>query len=341
MKRNYEKYLLLICALLSTLMLNAQSVVFDFNDGISEPWNKSLKANMERQVSNLLSELNRAASEDSKTLNLSSIRISRYASQSISMLWENIHLKPLLWGSNKISERCLHLPGKQGGYMVRNINVEIIPLDGNYKEDINQGICICFDKSGMITDFNIQMDKLSYDSIMKDGELLGDFDKRIQIIGLCDYLATAYHQKDIKTLDSLFSEDAIIITGREIHISKSKDIVAPERYYKYTVQDKKTYLRNLSRLFSNPNIKSINVMCDKYSVVRDGEHPHYYGVTFRQIWKNEGYKRTLYQDDGIVFLKWDFEDEDNPKILVRTWQPISTPADSIFTIHDFKKAEEE
>ena len=337
-----KKYIILIISVFCAFHLNAQEVFFDFNDGIND--RPGLKKKMETQVSNLLTAINKAAlakPDEGKTIVFDGISISEYARISISMLWANVHFKPLLWGSNRISERCLQRAGKIGGYMVRNINVEMIPLDNNYQEDLNQAICIIFDKSGMITDFNIQMDIIAYDKLMKEGELLGDFDKRMQIIELCDYLATAYHKKDIATIDSLFSADAIIICGREIKLVKPKDIIGPQSFYKYTVQDKPTYLRNLKKLFSNPAIKSINVKCDNYSVVRDGEHPHYYGVTFRQIWKNEGYHRTLYQDDGIVFLKWDFEDEDHPKILVRTWQPITTPLDSIFTIHDFRKAETE
>ena len=34
-----------------------------------------------------------------------------------------------------------------------------------------------------------------------------------------------------------------------------------------------------------------------------------------------------YSDEGYLFLVWDFSDEENPKIHVRTWQPLESVSD--------------
>ena len=56
------------------------------------------------------------------------------------------------------------------------------------------------------------------------------------------------------------------------------------------------------------------------------------------------YSSSTYSDDGYLFLLWDFRDEENPKIHVRTWQPkyldqsqlqIATKRDQVFTFDDF------
>ena len=41
-----------------------------------------------------------------------------------------------------------------------------------------------------------------------------DAANRMQIINWCEKLRNAYCQKDIRMLDDLFSDDALIITGR-------------------------------------------------------------------------------------------------------------------------------
>ena len=46
------------------------------------------------------------------------------------------------------------------------------------------------------------------------------------------------------------------------------------------------------------------------------KYPEIYGVTFKQHWNT-----TRYSDVGYVFLLIDFQDEENPIIHVRTWQP--------------------
>ena len=50
---------------------------------------------------------------------------------------------------------------------------------------------------------------------------------------------------------------------------------------------------------------------------------------------------TLENDDGIVFMVWNFKNEDNPEIFVRTWQPLEVDGKTIagggevFRLSDF------
>ena len=90
----------------------------------------------------------------------------------------------------------------------------------------------------------------------------------------------------------------------------------------YVQQTKQQYLTGLRRVFRNN--KYINVKFSDYKIVRHGSKPNYYGVTLIQDWKTSNYS-----DQGIVFLVWDFSNEDEPKIHVRTWQPMSEEAFSL------------
>ncbi len=54
-------------------------------------------------------------------------------------------------------------------------------------------------------------------------------------------------------------------------------------------------------------------------------------MTLHQSWRS-----STYNDDGWLFLLWDFNDEEHPQILVRTWQEDqAAAAEGVFSHHDF------
>ena len=82
---------------------------------------------------------------------------------------------------------------------------------------------------------------------------------------------------------------------------------------------------------------NVNVTFDEIKIVRHGAKPNYYGVTLRQGWNTKNYSKIdKYSDEGIVFIVWDFTDEFNPKIMVRTWQPMNVDDKDVFTLGNFK-----
>lgn len=137
-------------------------------------------------------------------------------------------------------------------------------------------------------------------------------------------------QKDINFMQNIFSEDALIITGKVI-MRKKSEVQLPQKDYEYTVKNKQEYLKSLEAVFKNPKTGAINVEFTDYSIKRHGSKPNYYGVTLVQNWRT-----NIYQDEGIVFLVWDFSDKDNPKIQVRTWQPMDTEESEIMTLNRIK-----
>lgn len=299
-------------------------VNFEFSDGIE---NASLKNKMENQARKLLTAINRAERTHTD-INYNGIDIDNLASQSIGMLWNNVHFR---CSDDDIVEHCLQLRSGSNslrGYQVRNIAIEMKPLDNTYTDDLNQEVCIDFNTSGKITDFNITMGIRQYTRLMKEGIELDDMDRRMQIIHFCEQFRTAYNQKDIKFMEDIFSEDALIITGKVTRRVPS-EIGMAKAQIEYSVQGKQQYLSNLRNVFRKQGY--INVKFDDYRIKRHGAKPNYYGVTLVQEWNS-----TTYGDKGIVFLVWDFTDENAPKIHVRTWQPMETSEDEIFTLNKFK-----
>lgn len=319
---------LFISIILTVLVMNVNAqdeVNFEFSDGIN---NTALKSAMERQLCQLLTAINRAESSGGD-INFSGINIDPLASQSITALWANAHFRCL---DDDIVEHCLAMRrnGKVYQYQVRNIAVEMRPQDPSYTDDINQEVCINFDLNGQICDFNIAMDVNQYLRLMKEGITIGDVDERNLIVGFCENFMNYYIKKDLVELEKVFSEDALIITGKEIIRSKP-ELGMAQKDYEYTVQTKQQYLNNLRKIFQNPKTGAIHVKFSDYRIKRHGSKPNYYGVTLIQDWATNTYK-----DQGIVFLVWDFSDKDKPKIQVRTWQPMTTNEDEIFTLNRFK-----
>ena len=86
---------------------------------------------MEGQVSRLLTAIN-AAESSSQAVNFSGLDIDDMASHSIAMLWENVHFRTM---DDDIVTSCLTLKngGQTRGYQVRNIEIEMKPLDSSAK----------------------------------------------------------------------------------------------------------------------------------------------------------------------------------------------------------------
>lgn len=298
-------------------------VAFEFSDGITDI---ALKNRMEAQISRLLTAINKAETLGAD-INYSGIDIDEMASQSIGMLWNCTHFRIL---DDEIVEHCLRLKNAKGGvrgYKVMNIAVEMKPQDSSYQDDINQEVTIDFDARGRITDFNITIGLQQYTRLMKEGINLEDQYHRERILNYVEQFRTAYNNKDINFLDAIFSEDALIVTGKVVRRVKAE--IGLKAEVEYTPMGKQKYLQNLKRTFAANSY--INVNFDDIRIRRHGSKPNYYGVTLVQEWNSSNYS-----DKGVLFLVWDFSNEDAPKIHVRTWQPMETDNSDIFTLNSFK-----
>lgn len=335
-----KKIAFIILILFATLnpVVAQDYVKFEFSDGISDV---AIKSTMENNLSSLLTAINRAETNN-KDINFSNIAIDDMASHSICMLWNNVRFRCV---DEEIIEHCLR---KQSGstltYQARNIYIEMKPIDDSYKGDLMQEICVDFDHQGKIIDFNITMGITQYRQLIKEGVELDDLDRRLQIIQFCEQFRNAYNQKNIRFMEDIFSDDALIITGKVIKRTNSIIKAPTDIEYSslrpqsnsirnedviYKALSKEEYLSNLRRVFALQSY--INVQFDEYSIKRHGAKPNYYGVTLVQKWNS-----ATYNDEGVVFLVWDFTDEDKPKIHVRTWQPYEIDIRDRFTLKDFK-----
>lgn len=311
---------------LALLAQDANQVTFEFSDGIEA---SQLKTKIEKQVMLLLTAINKAESSGTD-INYSGLDIDNLASQTIGMTWNNVHFRT---EDTDIVDHCTRLVKNNGtlrGFQVRNIGVTMKPLDSSYDSDKRREVCIEFSPSGQIVDFNFAMEIQTYTRLMKEGVRLNDVDRRLQIINWCEQFKKAYNDKNIRFLDDIFSDDALIITGRLVVQREKSDIsMNDQTKVEYVTKTKQQYLSSLRKVFDRERYNGyINVQFSDYEIKRHASKPAYYGVTLKQKWHS-----SQYSDEGILFLVWDFSNEDRPKIHVRTWQPMGETA---FQLNQFK-----
>jgi len=294
---------------------------------IDLPANAPVK-NMQTNASQLLTSFN-GSYKKGTTPDLSKVSLSDVALSSISSLWET---SPFTCLETEIIDKGLVL--SSGGYELRNIPIFIKEADSSER---NQEIVIVFSREGSIDNVYISIGNHLYKSIISQSNSVTDLRRRGIILDFIENFRTAYNRKDLELLNKVFSEDALIITGKVIKVMEKNGDFAQQNLSKekivYQKQTKNEYLAKLKQIFSKNSY--INIKFEEIEVVQHGKYPDYYGVTIKQY-----YNTSSYHDIGYLFLLIDFQEEANPIIHVRTWQPdkigdrqIAT--DEIFNLGSF------
>lgn len=305
------------------LSFSVAQVSFTISDGIS---NAAIKSKMENAVSRMLNEIN-AAQSAGRSLNFSAMgNLDTRVQQSMAMLWEN---SPFICTDDDIVEHCITTGS---GYQVRNIPLMMKPTgEREFGEDEYQEAVISFDKQGNVESFYLSISMNLYMNVIKSNMELTDLRRRQLILDYVEQFRTAYNQKDINFLNQVFSDDALIITGKVITTKHAEGFTSQK--IQYNKQSKEQYIKNLRGIFARNSY--IKVTFDEIEVMRHPVNPNFYGVTLLQGWTS-----GKYHDDGYLFLLWDFTNENAPQIHVRTWQPDkiggkALPKDEVFSLSDF------
>ena len=230
MKRLLLSLSFIICQLSFSVAYNQVRLVI--KEGTS---NQQLKQQIERGVSVIITEINSCQEKNAPKLTLSENYLSREARQDLSLLWNNEHFRCV---EEEIVERLLTT---RDGYQVRGIPL-IVNAAAKGEELGYQEAVINFDKQGIITSFYYTISPELYSKLrmnqMSDKRYeVTDIKDRMMILDYVEHFRTAYNQKDLKFLRQVFSEDALIITGKVIKVRKSEVVPSGNRVV-YTTQTK-------------------------------------------------------------------------------------------------------
>ena len=326
------KKLLMFIAIVvqSSVCIAYNQVRLVINDGID---NQQLKQRMEQAVSAVMTEINRSYEQNLTKLTFPDSYINKEAQEGLNQLWQNDHMRCV---EEEIVERLITT---YQGYQVRSIPLIVNSASGGEQLGYQEAV-INFDNDGVITSFYYTINpelysKLRMDQMRNRRYEVTDIKDRMMILDYVEHFRTSYNQKDLKFLRQVFSDDALIITGRVVKVKKS-EVVPSGKKVIYTTQTKQQYLDNLARAFKTNSY--IKVSFDDVVIV---EHPTIhgiYGVTVHQKWNT-----ARYSDEGYVFMVWDFRNPEVPQIHVRTWQPDYIDKErgqklnpnDVFTLGDF------
>lgn len=322
------KKIFLFAAFMAVFPAMRANIEVEISDGITD---SALKSKIENNASRFFTETERAFEADAP-LRLTGL-VAPDAEMSIEMLWENVHFRP---EDRFISERLLR--ATDGTYQIRNIPLILRPQDSDMQDDYKEAV-VNFDRNGNISSVYFSIDNNTYARIMQKGEQLNDMAKRLEILDYVERFRTSYNQRDINFLNQVFSDDALIITGKVIKpkVGKGEVLTLSPSNIEYTKQDKSTYLKRLNNIFKT--VKYLNVEFDDVIIKRHGSNPDIYGVQVIQHWNTSNYS-----DEGYVFMVWDFSNPDMPQIHVRTWQPkyidadkkVPLPEEAIFDLNSIE-----
>ena len=327
MKKHFIRRIGIVLLMLvaSTAMASADGL-FRIVEGIPDG---NLKNTMEANVNAMMEAFNTAASQD-KSVKLSKDNFTNEAIKEIGLIWKS---SAMTCPPVNLMSKCLLT---KGGYQVRGIPVDLKEADDNEKR---QELTVDFLPNGKINGVAIAIDMHRYDQIMAEKSSDIDYARRQVIIDFVENFRTAYNRKDLKLLTSVYSDKALIITGKVISEKPNSDIdrmTLNNNKVVYIKQTKQEYLRNLGNVFKST--KFINVKFDDIDVVQHPKYDDIYGVTLKQYWHTDRYK-----DEGYLFLMIDFRDADNPLIQVRTWQPylnkqgqVVTKKDDVYHLGSFR-----
>lgn len=321
------KKLKLVCFLLFFPMImqaQLEKTQLVITEGLS---NNEVKSKIELNISNFLLACNEAVMTG-KRPKLEK-ELSDDAKEVLKEMWKS---SPMVCPVSKIEEICLQT--SNGGFQVRNVPVSMMAADEDKKE---QELVFNLTPAGVIDDISIAIDENKYKEIMSEHESVEDFFRRQVIVDFVENYRTSYNRKDLKYIESVFSDNALIITGKVIREKPKSDYamrsLSREKIV-YQKRTKKEYIENLKRVFANN--KYINVLFDEVEVIQHPKLTDIYGVTLKQEWNS-----NRYRDVGFIFLMIDFQDENHPLIQVRTWQPekvnnVVLSRDEVFSLGDFE-----
>lgn len=187
-----------------------------------------------------------------------------------------------------------------------------------------------FTKDGKVNEVAFALGKQAVDDIM--GRDRWNIDDRRMMVCFLESYKTAYALKRLDYLRSIFSNDALIITGKIVKSNGSKEIRPGNmKFVKYTRQTKEQYMKNLEMCFKSNEY--VNIHFADNTVRRSSSNPDVYGIQIKQ-----DYFSSTYGDTGYLFLLIDFKKRHEPVIHVRTWQPDKDPniRDGRIGIQDFQ-----
>lgn len=220
----------------------------------------------------------------------------------------------LKYGRVRVLDRtelgCLDFDGK--------VFCRSIPMRFNFQSNDKvfvEDIVFVFNQDNKIESLNFSLEDVTVETILSKSKWTDA--AKMALISFLENYKTAFALQRLDYISSIFSEDALIITGRVVkRVNVENPMLGNSEYVVYNRQNKEEYMANLRRSFASKeyvNLKFSNINITK---MMRGNNPNIYSIQIKQ-----DYYSSNYGDTGYLFLLVDMNDYEKPIIHLRTWQP--------------------
>ena len=158
-------------------------------------------------------------------------------------------------------------------------------------------------------------------------------ESRLHLINFLEDYQTAYALKRLDYLESIYSDDALIIVGHVVKKYNIPDRIGfnlPEDEIILKQHDKNTYFKNLARTFKAQEYIELH-FADTDFMRAPVPTREIYGVRLLQE-----YHSSTYGDVGYLFLLVDLTERNKPLIHVRAWQPDEVDLEKLMGMKDLR-----
>jgi hypothetical protein len=218
------------------------------------------------------------------------------------------------------------------GYEVRKILVH--HKYPTINKQATEYLVLDFNEQGNLIDFNLCITDDLYEKFVKQAEWGNDWGNRQEIIKFIEKYRTAYHTRDIATIDLMFAEEALILVGRKIEPRQqtASEIgyqpLPGQPQFEQIKLTKQEYITRQKQIFDYQ--QDISIDFSTFEIVKKNNAEGVYGVEMRQ-----NYSSTTYADEGYLFLMVDFTKND-PLIYIRAWQPNEWDTNALINTSNFR-----
>ena len=190
-----------------------------------------------------------------------------------------------------------------------------LPMQFRFKgnREFFEDVTFRFNPAGLVESLAFTVSKIAENDILKMNKW--DEGSRLALIAFLEDYQTAYALKRIDYIESIFSDDAWIITGtvlKKANLRPEQQLKFDQKDVKYTTYTKTEYIDKLRLSFDSKEF--INLRFEDNDVYKSSSGEEIYAIQIKQ-----DYYSNNYGDTGYLTLLVDLRGE-LPIIHIRVWQ---------------------
>ncbi len=161
----------------------------------------------------------------------------------------------------------------------------------------------------------------SVEALLFDAGFRWDNDSRLLMMEFMENYQTAYSLRRLDYIESVFSDDALIIVGKVLKTGAARHAdgrLFNDPQVELIRHTKAEYIRHLRRSFASKEY--INIGFEDIDIAKMTKGGEIYAIHIKQY-----YYSNNYSDTGYLTLLVDMRDQTKPMIHIRVWNPKKDP----------------